>query len=128
MTQIKRLTDRAREPQIRELESGYFAWVNRQLHTERQISLDVDNIIANDLANLEIYLPPTGGLFLAEAEQEVAGMIFLTQLRPKVGQIRRMYVRDAFRRRGIARTLFETAIRQARAMGYAQLLLESPQS
>ncbi len=55
-------------------------------------------------------------------------MIFLTQLRPAVGQIRRMYVRDDFRRLGIARTLFETAIAQAREMGYAQLLLESPRS
>ena len=128
MTQIRRLTDRTEEPQIRALESEYFAWVNRQLHAEFQISLNVDQLIANDLTNLEIYLPPTGGLFLAETEQVVAGMIFLTQLRPQVGQIRRMYVREDFRRRGIARTLFETAIRQAREMGYAQLLLESPRS
>ena len=85
-------------------------------------------MIANDLANLEIYLPPTEGLFLAEAEQAVAGMIFLKQLRPKVGQIRRMYVREVFRRRGIARALFETAIRQAREIGYTQLLLESSRS
>ncbi len=128
MIQIKRVTDRGNEQQIRALESEYFAWVNSQLHAEFQISLDVNKMIANDIANLEIYLPPTGGLFLAEVEQAVAGMIFLTQLRPKVGQIRRMYVRDAFRRRGIARALFETAIQQARAMGYAQLLLESPRS
>ena len=128
MTNIERLTDRTREPQIRALESEYFAWVNRQLHAEFQISLDVEQMLAHDLTNLEIYLPPTGGLFLAETEHGMAGMIFLTQLRPKVGQIRRMYVRDAFRRRGIARALFETAIRQAREMGYAQLLLESPKS
>lgn len=128
MTQITRITDRTREPQIRALESEYFAWVNRQLHTEFQISLDVNKMLTNDLTNLEIYFPPTGGLFLAETAQAVAGMIFLTPLRPKVGQIRRMYVREDFRRRGIARALFETAIRQARAMGYTQLLLESPRS
>jgi len=69
-----------------------------------------------------------GGLFLADVDQALVGMIFLTELREGVGQIRRMYVRDAYRRRGIARTLFETAIRQARELGYAKLLLESPRS
>lgn len=128
MTQIIRITDRSNEQKIRALESEYFAWVNSQLYAEFQISLDVDKMIANDITNLEIYLPPTGGLFLAEIEQVVTGMIFLTQLRPNTGQIRRMYVRDEFRRRGIARTLFETAIQQAREIGYAQLLLESPRS
>ena len=128
MTEIKRLTDRTQEPQIRALEAEYFAWVNRQLHAEFQISLDVNKMITNDLTNLEIYLPPAGGLLLAETEQAVAGMIFLTHLRPQVGQIRRMYVREDFRRRGIARALFETAIGLARELGYAQLLLESPRS
>lgn len=128
MLQIKRITDRARERQIRELEEEYFIWVNHQLHAEFQIELDIEKMIANDIAQLDIYFPPAGGLFLAEQAGALAGMIFLTNLRPAVGQIRRMYVRDNFRRLGIARTLFETAIRQAREMGYAQLLLESPVS
>lgn len=128
MLQIKRIADRAREQEIQALESEYFTWVNEQLHAEFQIVLDIDRLIAGDITNLERYLPPTGGLFLAEKESALAGMIFLTQLRPAVGQIRRMYVRDGFRRLGIARTLFEAAIREARKIGYAQLLLESPRS
>jgi GNAT superfamily N-acetyltransferase len=128
MTQIKRITDRAHEQQVRELESEYFNWVNTQLHAEFLITLDIKKMITNDLENLEMYFPPTGGLFLAEHDQTPVGMIFLTQLRQGVGQIRRMYVRDAYRRRGIARSLFETAIREARNIGYLNLLLESPMS
>ncbi len=66
MLQIKRITDRTQEQQIRELESEYFTWVNHQLHTEFQIALDIEKMIAGDIANLNIYFPPTGGLFLAE--------------------------------------------------------------
>lgn len=130
MVQIKRITDPTAEDkqQIRALEAEYFAWVNSQLQAEFQISLDVDQMLANDLANLAMYLPPLGGLFLAEAEQGPAGMILLTPLRPQVGQIRRMYVQPAFRRHGLARRLFETAVQQARELGYGQLLLESPRS
>jgi GNAT superfamily N-acetyltransferase len=128
MTQIKRITDRVQENHIRELESEYFTWVNTQLHAEFQITLNTEKMIANDLNNLEMYFPPHGGLFLAELDRTLVGMIFLAQLREGVGRIRRMYVRDAYRRRGIARALFETAIDQARDMEYSQLLLESPMS
>ncbi len=128
MTQIKRITDRAREQQVQALEIEYFNWANTQLQAEFQITLDIKKMIANDLENLEMYFLPTGGLFLAEQDQTPVGMIFLTQLRQSVGQIRRMYVQDAYRRRGIARMLFETAIREARDIGYSSLLLESPKS
>jgi GNAT superfamily N-acetyltransferase len=128
MTQIKRITDRAQEQQVRELEFEYFTWVNTQLHAEFQITLDIEKMITNDLENLEMYFPPTGGLFLAEQDRTLIGMIFLTQLREGVGQIRRMYVRDAYRRRGIARALFKTAIEHARDIGYSSLVLESPMS
>jgi GNAT superfamily N-acetyltransferase len=128
MTQIKRITDRAREQQVQALEIEYFNWANTQLQAEFQITLDIKKMIANDLDHLEMYFPPTGGLFLAELDQTPVGMIFLTQLRQGVGQIRRMYVRDAYRRRGIARSLFETAFREARDIGYSSLLLDSPRS
>ncbi len=128
MTEIIRITNRTREQHIRELETEYFSWVDAQLQAEFQIALDTPKMIANDLEHLEMYLPPTGGLFLAELDRTPVGMIFLTQLRHGVGQIRRMYVRDAYRRRGIARALFEAAIQQARQIGYVQLLLESPMS
>ncbi len=128
MTQIKRITTRASQPQIQALETEYFTWVNVQLGAEFQIQLDIEKMIDGDLTHLEIYFPPTGGLFLAEVDQTPVGMIFLTQLRERVGQIRRMYVREAYRRRGIARALFQTAIAQARATRYRELLLESPKS
>jgi GNAT superfamily N-acetyltransferase len=128
MTQIKRITDRAREQQVQALEIEYFNWANTQLQAEFQITLDIKKMITNDLDHLEMYFPPTGGLFLAEQDRTPVGMIFLTQLRQGVGQIRRMYVRDAYRRRGIARSLFETAIREARDIGYSSLLLDSPRS
>ncbi|MEF2280033.1 GNAT family N-acetyltransferase [Deinococcus sp. YIM 134068] len=127
-TQITRIIDRAHEGRVRELESEYFAWVNAQLQGEFQIRLDVERMIAGDMEHLNIYFPPDGGLFLAEADGGLAGMIFLTRLRGDAGQIRRMYVRDEYRRRGVARALFGAAIREARAIGYARLLLESPVS
>jgi len=128
MLQVLRITDRSRDSQIRGLEIEYFTWVNAQLTEEFGIALDINALIANDFAHMEIYLPPDGGLFLAEDGANLVGMIFLTKLREGVGQIRRMYVRSADRRRGIGRALFEAAIAYARDIGYTSLLLESPMS
>jgi GNAT superfamily N-acetyltransferase len=125
---ITRVTDRQHEAEIRELETEYFAWGNAQLEAEFGIALNTDRMIERDLNELEMYFPPRGGLFLAHVDDALAGMIFLTELRPKIGQIRRMYVRDAYRRRGIARDLFETAIAAARDLRFSDLLLESPMS
>ena len=126
MTAITRVTNRQHDAEIRDLETEYFAWVNAQLGAEFGIALDTERMLARDLSELEMYFPPRGGLFLARVDEHLAGMIFLTELRPQVGQIRRMYVRAAYRRRGIARDLFETALEAARDLGFSELLLESP--
>jgi GNAT superfamily N-acetyltransferase len=126
--QISRLTDRTRQTEVEALEAEYFAWVTVQLAAEFQIRLDTDRLLLDDMTELDRYFPPTGGLFLAEIEGDVVGMIFLTQLQPGIGQLRRMYVRATVRRRGVARVLFETAVQAAREAGYAQLRLESPKS
>jgi len=47
-------------------------------------------MIVNDLAELEIYLPPDGAVLLASDDGQLAGMVFLTRLRPDAAQIRRM--------------------------------------
>jgi GNAT superfamily N-acetyltransferase len=128
MVTTARITNRTHEAEIRELETEYFAWVNAQLGAEFGIALDTERMLTRDLHELEMYFPPRGGLFLAHVDNALAGMIFLTELRPLVGQIRRMYVRDPYRRRGIAKHLFEAAINAARDLGFSGLLLESPMS
>jgi len=125
---IDRLTDRARQDQVESLEREYFDWVNSELGSEFGIALDADSMIANDLAELEIYLPPDGAVLLASDDGQLAAMVFLTRLRPDAAQIRRMYVRPAYRRNGLGGALFGQAVDLARTIGYSRLLLESPRS
>lgn len=126
---VRRVTDHTSRRQVEELETEYFTWVNAKLGSEFGISLDVAKMIAHDSANLHIYLPPAGALFLAvEDDDEVAGMIFLARIRPDTAQIRRMYVRETYRRQGLGSALFGAAVGAARDIGYPHLLLESPRS
>ena len=128
MVILQRVTDRSMQIGVQNLETEYFRWVNTELDAEFGIRLDVEAMIAHDLAELEIYLPPRGALFLAADGTDLVGMIFMTPIRGDTAQIRRMYVRDSHRRQGLGGTLFAAAVQAARDIGYARVLLESPRS
>ena len=71
------------------------------------------------------YAPPQGRLLLAGVEGEAVGCIALRPLEPGVGEVKRLYVRSAFRGRGIAKKLAEELLAAAPAIGYARLRLDT---
>ena len=71
------------------------------------------------------YAPPGGCLFLALCGQEQAGCVALRQFSAGICEIKRLYVRPAYRRRHIGRTLAEAAVDEARQIGYARVRLDT---
>lgn len=71
------------------------------------------------------YAPPTGTLLLAEADGEAAGCVALRRIDDETAEMKRFYVPEAFRRRGIGRRLVTVLIAQAEALGYRRIYLET---
>jgi putative acetyltransferase len=75
------------------------------------------------------YGPPRGALFLATVDGELAGCCALRPLDnadyPNAAEMKRLYVRKAFRNFGLGRQLAEIALDAARAAGYASVLLDT---
>ena len=71
------------------------------------------------------YRPPTGRLYLAYCDQQLAGCIALRQLDEGRCELKRLYVRAAFRRHRIGSILVNRLIADAKAIGYQQLLLDT---
>jgi ribosomal protein S18 acetylase RimI-like enzyme len=102
---------------VRELFQEYVSW------------LDVNLCFQNydkELAGLPgDYAPPGGRLYLAVENDRVAGCVALRKIGDETCELKRLYVRPEFRGTGLGRKLTETVIRDARAIGYRRMRLDT---
>ena len=81
---------------------------------------------AAELAGLPApYAPPNGALLVAHTGSDVAGCVALRPLGTRTGEMKRLYVRPAYRRWGLGKRLVEAVINAARQAGYSELLLDT---
>jgi len=71
------------------------------------------------------YAPPRGALLVARANGASAGCVCLRPLDDETAEIKRLYVRDAFRGAGVGRALVSELIALARGSGYTRLRLDT---
>jgi GNAT superfamily N-acetyltransferase len=89
------------------------------------INLDVNRFFEQYMAQLHEFLPPSGRLLLGQYEAKIAGCACLRKIGEDVGEIKRMYVRPEFRRKGIGRSLLEAIINEAAYIDYSRIRLDS---
>jgi GNAT superfamily N-acetyltransferase len=101
----------------------------RRLVEEYAASLDVDLSFQGFQHEIESlaseYGPPDGRFFLAEQAGTFVGCGGLRRFSESDCEMKRLYVVPANRRGGVARTIAEALIEQARHLGYQAMLLDT---
>jgi ribosomal protein S18 acetylase RimI-like enzyme len=71
------------------------------------------------------YAPPAGGLWLARVDGKPGGVVGLRPLEEGAAELKRLWLRPAFRGLGLGRRLTATALEAARAAGYRVVRLDT---
>ena len=93
---------------------------------ERDIETYIADSLAGDLADIAgNYLQPGSNFWVAEAGEQVIGIVGIQRKDAETCELRRMAVDVRWRRRGLARKLLETAETFGRQQGYASIVLST---
>lgn len=115
--------------QLVEVKSAAEVDLARNLFREYQAFLGIDLCFQEfdkELAELPgEYSPPEGRLILGYWASNLAGCVALRKIDDATCEMKRLYVRPAFRGKKIGRTLAEMIIREARSIGYARMRLDT---
>lgn len=111
-------------------QEGWLMDEARKLFEEYEQELDEDlcfQRFEEELKNpLKKYGPPSGVLYVAKWNSEIAGCVALAPMKEKdCCEMKRLYVRPHYRKHKIGKVLVEQIMKDAAMMGYTKMKLDT---
>jgi ribosomal protein S18 acetylase RimI-like enzyme len=71
------------------------------------------------------YEPPDGGFIIAKENNSVVGCVAIKKLENKICEMKRLFVKDAYKNRGIGKKLVEAIVEDAKRKNYEKMRLDT---
>jgi len=115
----------------RQLNIELLAWIADQLRENYQIDAvsivgqTIPEYVDGHLEELASLKPPDGIIYLLLVDGNVEGMGALRKLSRDIGEIKRMYIRPAYRGKGYGKKMLNKLLEFGREFGWSSFLLET---
>jgi N-acetylglutamate synthase-like GNAT family acetyltransferase len=122
---------RIHRSQVIDLNVEYMEWVAKEGSEYFKIDIfavagtSVREYIASTIDKLLSDVSSRGIYYLVEIEGTIIGMDALRQIREKIGEIKRMYIRPSFRGKGYGKALLQQLLQKAKEFEYHSIYLDS---
>lgn len=73
----------------------------------------------------QMYAPPNGALFVVYDQNVAIGCLGLRKIDDGVGELKRMYLKESYRQKGIGKMMLDAALEKARSIGYQKVRLDT---
>jgi GNAT superfamily N-acetyltransferase len=117
MVEIKHCSTDSDFSSAMKITKDYIRWLNMDLSFQ-----DIDKELASFPS---MYGPPNGLFLLAWHKGELGGGVGLRPIEAGVCEMKRLFVYDSFKRKGVGRTLCTTLIQEATHLRYNKMRLDT---
>lgn len=112
------------EDALRELLTAYLEEGSVAL-AEAGLAEDIPAIVADDLANIDKFQPPSGRIVMLIADGAAAGCGAVRVIGSGVAEIKRMYLQPESRGKGFGKLMIHRLLDEARALGCLECRLDT---
>jgi N-acetylglutamate synthase-like GNAT family acetyltransferase len=118
--------------QVFDLMVEYSEWMAKEIWEHFKIDIlavrglsSIREYVASDFDRLIFKVSSRDLFYLVEIDGVIIGMGALDQIREKTGAIKRMYIRPAYRGKGIGKALLQQLLQKAKELEYHSIYLDS---
>ncbi|MHA2096363.1 MAG: GNAT family N-acetyltransferase [Candidatus Hodarchaeales archaeon] len=114
-----------------DLNEEFFTWVYTKIREKYDIQiLPTNDLSYRDFADVIVdefafFTPPEGIAYLLYVDEEVAGMGALRNINKDVGEIKRMYIRQKYRGKGLGKEMLQQLLKKAKKLGFTRIYLNT---
>ena len=114
-----------------DLSEEYFTWMAQELQNNynidahSMITIPLRDFIENSIDEFTSSISTDGIFYLIQVKDKIVGMGALRKLKEDIGEIKRMYIRPAYRVRGYGKQMLNKLLQAGREFGCTSFLLET---